>query len=265
MGKRRVSFLYRVFVVLLIPAITVVTRRTWSGGEHVPREGGFIAVSNHVSDLDPITFGHFLLSHGAPPHYMAKDSLFRVPIFGWMFKHANQIPVYRGTAQASESLVAAEAALAEGKCVAMYPEGTLTRDPDMWPMTSRPGVGRLALTTRAPVIPVAQWGAHRIIPRYHIRPRIFPRKKVSVLAGPPVDLSDLYDQPLESAVLTEATERIMAALTAGVAEIRGKTPPQRPYDLRRDGDPLLEQDSWAGRRARASQGRKAKKREERAG
>ncbi len=255
MGARRVSVTYWVFVVVLKPAIILVTRRRWRGGEHVPPAGGFVAVANHVTDLDPLTFGHFLLDHGAPPHFLAKSSLFEVPVVGRMLAAARQIPVYRGTTRAGESLVAAERALQEGRCVAMFPEGTLTRDPDLWPMTGRSGAARLALTTRVPVLPVAQWGAHRVLPRYSVLPRPVPRKEVVVVAGPPVDLDDLYGRPLQPSVLDEATDRIMAAVTEQLAQIRGETPPARAYDLRRDGDPVAGENSWAGRRAAGREGR----------
>src|SRR5690606_31294283 len=123
------------------------------------------------------------------------------------------IPVHRNTSGAASSLTSAVDRLAAGECVAVFPEGTLTRDPDLWPMTGKTGAARLALSSRAPVIPVAQWGPQEILGQYSKRLRPFPRKRVQVLAGPPVQLEDLYDRPLDSAVLREATERIMDAIT----------------------------------------------------
>ncbi|MFC7405470.1 lysophospholipid acyltransferase family protein [Georgenia alba] len=255
MAERGVSRLYRVVALVLRSAVAVMTRRTWRGAENLPRAGGFVAVANHVTDFDPLTFGHFLLDNGAPPHFMAKASLFEAPVVGAVLRGARQIPVHRGTSRAGDALVAAEEALSRGRCVAIFPEGTLTRDPALWPMTGRTGAARLALRTKVPVVPVAQWGAHRVLPRYSVVPRPFPPKPVTVVAGPPVDLDDLYDRPLHPEVLREATARIMAAITRQLAEIRAESPPSRPYDLRRDGDPVVGQDSWAGRRAAAREGR----------
>ena len=138
------------------------------------------------------------------------------------------MPVYRGTSRAGDALRDAVTALAAGECVVIFPEGTLTREPDMWPMAAKTGVARLALATRAPVVPIAQWGTHRVIARYGKVPRPFPRKPVTVVAGPPVDLSDLYDRATDAGALREATERVMDAITAMLEQVRGEpSPPER--------------------------------------
>ncbi|WP_342746913.1 lysophospholipid acyltransferase family protein [Georgenia soli] len=257
MQPRQQSGVYRFLVGVLRPTMTLMTRRTWRGGEHLPASGGFIAVANHVSNMDPLTFAHYLYDHGAAPKFLAKSSLFHAPVLGRLLAAADQIPVHRGTSRAGESLVAAEQAVLAGECVGIFPEGTLTRDPDMWPMTGRTGAARLALATRAPVIPVAQWGAHRLLPRYTARFRPFPPKPVTVVAGPPVDLDDLYGRPLDQDVLREATARIMAAVTALLADIRGEEPPVRPYDMRRDGDPRAAHDAASAQRLAARLERQA--------
>ncbi len=88
----------------------------------------------------------------------------------------------------------AEKALAEGAAVIFYPEGTATRDPDLWPMVAKTGVARLALATGAPVIPVAHWGTQDVLPYGSKKPRLFPRKTVRTVAGKPVDLSAVGGQ-----------------------------------------------------------------------
>ena len=143
-----------------------------------------------------------------------------------------QIPVYRNTVSAGESLTAAIDAINDGDCVAVFPEGTLTRDPDLWPMVGKTGVARLALSTRAPVVPIAQWGPQLLLGRYQKLLRPFPRKTITIVAGPPVDLSDLYDNPQDAATLREATERVMAAITALLVDIR-QQPPAIRYDMRK--------------------------------
>lgn len=213
-----------------------ITRRDWHGAEHLPQEGGWLAAANHVTMVDPLTFAHFLYDNGFAPKVLAKESLFRVPVVGRILRRSGQIPVHRNSARAKESLASAVTALEAGECVAVFPEGTLTREPDMWPMIGRTGVARLALTTRAPVVPIAQWGAHRLLARYGKLLRPLPRKRVTVVAGPPVDLSDLYDRPQDAATLREATERIMAAITTMLEDIRGEKAPATRFDPRRSGD-----------------------------
>ncbi|WP_454778296.1 lysophospholipid acyltransferase family protein [Georgenia muralis] len=247
---------YRLTAALILPVMRASTRRSWRGGEHLPTTG-FIAVSNHVSNFDPLTLAHFLYDHGAPPRFLAKDSLFEIPLLGRVIRALGQIPVERGTAQAGHSLTAAEGALAAGECVVIFPEGTHTRDPHLWPMVGRTGAARLALRTGAPVVPIAQWGAHRVVPRYSASFRPFPPKEVTVVAAPPVDLSDLSAD--DGDAIRVASARIMAAVTDQLAEIRGEAPPARPYDMRLDGDPRASFDAARAARRAARRARRARR------
>ena len=224
---------YRNVARIVRTFLFATTRPDWHGAQHLPAEGGFIVAANHLTEVDPLTFAHYIWDHGHVPRVLAKASLFSVPVVGSVLRATGQIPVHRDTAAAGDSLRAAVAAVQEGECVAVFPEGTLTRDPDLWPMVGRTGVARLALTTRAPVIPVAQWGMQDLLARYGRVLKPFPRKKVTVVAGPPVDLSDLYDQPQDTATLREATERIMTAVTVMLEQIRGEQAPAVRYDMRR--------------------------------
>lgn len=227
-----VPWSYRAVIAAARPMLSAVTRRDWSGGEHIPRTGGFIVASNHYSEVDPLMLAHYLVDHGRPPFFLAKASLFTVPVLGPALRHLGQVPVHRATSRAGDALEAARAALAEGKCVAIMPEGTLTRDPDLWPMRGRPGVGRLALISGAPVVPVGQWGAQEVLARYARRPGNLLRRPVQhVRAGPPVDLSNLAGRAEDPRAHAEATDRVMAAVTALVAGLRGGTPPATPYQM----------------------------------
>jgi 1-acyl-sn-glycerol-3-phosphate acyltransferase len=237
-SARHLSASYRFAEAVLRPPLTAFTRRDWRGGEHLPRDRGFIAASNHISHADPLTLAHFLLDHGCPPRFLAKEAVFRIPVAGRIIAGAGQIPVYRETADAGKALVAAVDAVRAGECVAIYPEATLTRDPALWPMTGKTGTARIALTTRCPVVPVAQWGAQAILAPYGRRLRLLPRKLVHVWAGPPVDLSPWRDAPLDAAVLGEATAAIVAALTGLLEQIRGEQAPQPRWDPRRHDQPL---------------------------
>ncbi len=185
-----------------------------------------------MTNVDPLTFAHFLYDNGRAPKILAKASLFAVPVLGGLLRRTGMIPVQRNSAAAASSLSAAVEALRSGECVAVFPEGTLTRDPDLWPMVGKTGVARLALTTRAPVIPIAQWGAHRILGRYKKLLKPIPPKKITVVAGPPVDLSDLYGRPQDSATLREATDRVMDAITALLEGIRAEKAPAVRFDMR---------------------------------
>jgi 1-acyl-sn-glycerol-3-phosphate acyltransferase len=155
--------------------------------------------------------------------------------------------------------------------VIFYPESTVTRDPDLWPMAARTGAARAALATGVPVIPIAQWGAQRILPYGSLRPHLLPRTTVKIVAGPPVDLSAFEGKPLTTQILREATEAIMKDITGLLAGIRGETPPAEPYhpaiarrkarqeERERSGDsrPAAEGDSRAVTEASADSGSEA--------
>lgn len=102
---------------------------------------------------------------------------------------SRHIPVPQGGSGAAQALAAAAAAVRAGECVVFCPEGTLTRDAQMWPTTGRTGIARVALETGCPVIPVAQRGADLLLAPYGKPGRVLPRRTHHVLAGPPVDLS----------------------------------------------------------------------------
>ncbi len=210
-------------------------RKDWHGAENLPKEGAFLAVSNHVTYADPVTFAHFLYNNGYPPRFLAKIQLFRTPVIGSVMRALDQVPVHRGTTKAKEAVDDGITFLERGQCIAIFPEGTLTRDPNLWPMVARTGAARMALTTGVPVIPVAQWGAQRLLGRYSKILKPIPRKKVTMVAGPPIDLDDLRAKPLTNEVLREATIRIMATLTRMVEQLRGEPAPAVPYNMRKKG------------------------------
>ena len=236
-GRHPLPFAYRLAVAIVRPLMLLLTKRDWRGWEHFPASGGFVVAPNHVSHVDPLAFAHYLYDSGHPPFFLGKEAVFRVPVVGAILRGAQQIPVYRNTGRAADAFRAAVGAVESGKCVGVYPEGTLTRDPGLWPMVGKTGAARIALTTRCPVIPVAQWGPQEILAPYSKRPHLLPRKTMHVLAGPPVDLSDLHDHPLDAAVLREATARIMAAITALLVELRGEPAPAERFDSRKHGLP----------------------------
>ncbi|TCO57039.1 lysophospholipid acyltransferase family protein [Actinocrispum wychmicini] len=207
--------------------ITWLGRRVTRGTERVPRQGGAILVFNHISHLDPVIDAVFVHRLKRVPRFLAKDSLFKIPVAGRIVAGAGTIPVYRGTANAGDSLRAADEALRAGKIVCIYPEGTITKDPQYWPMRSFPGVARLALTHDVPVLPIARWGTQAILNGYTKKFRPFPRKTITVYVGEPVDLSQYRAEGATSNVtLMRVTELVMTEVKKLLAEIRDEPAPK---------------------------------------
>lgn len=229
--RQKLGFWYRLVIMVVKPLLLLLTKRDWRGAEHLPADGGIIVAANHVSEIDPLVIGHFLYEHGRAPRFLAKSELFRKPPLKWILEGARQIPVRRNTADASAALAPAVEALRSGECVLIYPEGSATRDPQMWPMKARTGIARLALLSGAPVVPIAQWGAQQILPYKSRRPTLFPRRTMRVLVGPPVDLSGYVGRPLSAEVLRDATDVVMRTVAAQLADIRGESAPEQFFDM----------------------------------
>jgi 1-acyl-sn-glycerol-3-phosphate acyltransferase len=143
--------------------------------------------------------------------------------------------VERGSVEAVKSLDALIDAIEQGGAVVIYPEGTTTREPLLWPMRGKTGAARLALLTGAPVVPIANWGAYRIFdPRTH-RLRLALRVPVSVTAGPAVDLSGWAGAAPTKAVLEQMTDAIMLDIRGLEEKLRGEqAPPLYDRPVRRD-------------------------------
>ncbi|WP_300680052.1 lysophospholipid acyltransferase family protein [Nocardioides sp.] len=220
-------------VPLVKPFLKATTKQRWEGAENIPTSGGVILAMNHVSHIDPLTAAHITWDHGRLSRYLAKASLFKIKVVGPVLRAAGQIPVERASAGA-DALKAAIDAVNDGKLIVVYVEGSITKDPDGWPMVGKSGAARIALATGAPVIPVGQWGAQFLFNGYEKKFRPFPRKLVQMKVGTPIDLSDLEhsDRPAVEDV-NLATDRIMSAIVGLVADIRGEEPPAELYDPRK--------------------------------
>jgi 1-acyl-sn-glycerol-3-phosphate acyltransferase len=216
---------YSAAIEVIWPCLVLLTRFRARGADNIPKTGGVVVASNHLSFLDPTTLAAFVLEAGRVPRFLAKASLWKVPVLGPIMRNGRHIPVHRGTTTAGGAYRDAVAAVNAGECVAIFPESTFSDDPDHWPMKGKTGAARIALETGAPVVPVANWGTHRLLPSTAWIPRGFPRKTVDLVAGPPVDLDDLRGPDPSREVLDEATARIMAAITALLGVTRGESPP----------------------------------------
>lgn len=228
---------FRIGAGILRPILNLVVKRDWRSVENVPKNGAAIVVCNHLSYLDPLTFTHFLYNNGRAPRYLGKEQVFRVPFIGWFIKAAGQIPVSRESKDAIKGFEHAIAVLKAGHMLGVYPEGTLTRDENLWPMKAKTGVARLALETGVPVYPCASWGPERVIPPYSKKIKLFPRTKVSVIMGKPVDLSKWRGRGSEPSAVEEASEAIMDEITKLLEQIRGEKAPAVRFDPKKSDLP----------------------------
>jgi 1-acyl-sn-glycerol-3-phosphate acyltransferase len=236
-ARRKLGFWRRLAVWLVLPVLQVWTKPSWSGMENLPSSGGFIITPNHMSQFDPLLVAHFVYASGRWPRFLAKASIWKVPFVGFMLRKTLQIPVERGSVEAVKSLDTLIAALQQGGVVVIYPEGTTTREPDLWPMRGKTGAARLALVTGAPVVPMATWGAHRVHDPRTGKITVRPRVPVSVSVGKPVDLSRWRGEAPTRAVLDQMTEVIQLATRDLLGELRGETPPPLYQVSRRPAGP----------------------------
>jgi len=221
---------FKICTKIAIPFIKAITKRTWIGAENIPQTGAVIVANNHLSYFDVLNFAHFLYSNGRAPRFLGKVEVFRVPIIGRIILAAGQVPVERETPNAGKAVDHAKKLLEAGHLLGVYPEGTLSRDLDHWPMVAKTGLARLALTTNTPVIPVAQWGSQIMMPTYSKKLKLFPRTQITMVAGKPVDLSPWYGKGEDPQALIEATAKIMLEITILLEQIRGEKRPEVIFD-----------------------------------
>lgn len=223
--------IFRFIAFLVLPPITAMARIRLHGTENVPSTGAFVLTPNHYSEIDPLVTGVAIWKTGRVPRYLAKASLFRIPVVGSLLRASGQIPVERaGSSRSNDPLAAARMVAERGLVVVVYPEGSLTRDPLLWPMRGKSGAARIALEQNIPVIPMAHWGTQLLMPRYAKRLNVFPRKTIDVSFGAPVDLEAYRDRTLDSDTLALATNDIMQAITALFEELRGEKAPAERWD-----------------------------------
>ena len=207
---------------ILRPVLNLIIKKDWRGSEKLPKSGAAIVVCNHLSYVDVLVLTDLLFTNGRAPRYLGKSGVFKVPVIGKILLAAGQIPVERESSAARKAVDHAKILLEQGHLLGVYPEGTLTRDDDMWPMVAKTGCARLALATDTPVIPIAQWGSQKIMPRYTNRIYLFPRKTIEMRVGKPVDLSPWKGKSEDPQALIEATAEIMRVITEMLEEIRGE-------------------------------------------
>lgn len=221
---------------IVVPLTGLLTRIEISGAEHLPVDGPYVLAPNHYSEFDPVVIAVATWRMGRAPRFMAKESLFRVPVLGALLRATGMVPVARASSAsaAKQTIAQAEDLVEHGRGVIVYPEGSLTRDPDLWPMRGKTGAVRLALEGGIPVIPLATWGVQRVLPRYGKLSLWPPRKRVQVRVGPAVDLDAYRRAPGSGSVggtnLVAATDLVMADIAALLGELRGEHPPAERWN-----------------------------------
>ncbi|MGO3148403.1 MAG: lysophospholipid acyltransferase family protein [Leucobacter sp.] len=231
--KRRPSMFW-LLAGLILPVWSLMVRYRFTRDSSLPKTGPFILAPNHYSEIDPIAVGAAVWHLGRVPRFMAKASLFKIPVFGRMLRSSGQIPVEREgasrTGDRRNPMGAAAQLITQESGLIVYPEGTLTRDPDLWPMRGKSGAVRLALESGIPLIPVAHWGTQRLMPRYGKSIKPFPRKTIEVAVGQPIDLSQFDGKPVDQRVISAATKLLMDEITQLLAGLREETPPRERWD-----------------------------------
>lgn len=223
---------------LVLPIWSLMVQYRFTPGTRLPSKGPFILAPNHYSEIDPIVMGAAVWHLGRLPRFMAKASLFKIPVVGWLLRASGQIPVQReGAVRGGESnpITQANKLIEDQSGVIVYPEGSLTRDPDLWPMRGKTGAIRLALESGIPLYPAAHWGTHKLMPRYGKKIHPFPRKRILVAIGEPVDLSEFQGKTIDQKVVTEATEKLMQAITLLLSGLRGEDAPKERWNPGKQG------------------------------
>jgi 1-acyl-sn-glycerol-3-phosphate acyltransferase len=227
---REKTAIWRFLAVVVIPLMGALSRITIIDGDKVPKSGAFVLAPNHYSEIDPLVIGVAMWKVGRMPRFLAKASLFTVPVLGAIMRRTKQVPVEReGSGRQSDPLAAARQITEHGLAVIIYPEGTLTREPKLWPMRGKLGAVRMALDAGIPVVPVAHWGTQLVLPRYG-KLSLFPRKKITVKYGNAIDLSAYRDQPRSAKMLADATELVMQAITSLLEDLRDEKAPADRWD-----------------------------------
>jgi 1-acyl-sn-glycerol-3-phosphate acyltransferase len=226
--KPKAGFWIRTWVVILFPITSLLFRLRWRHLDRIPApaQGGVLIAVNHVSQIDTVLMARLVWSSGRIPRFMIKSGVFGWPVVGYMMKGSGQIPVARGTTDAARSLHDAAAALERGEAVVIYPEGTTTKDPDNWPMQAKTGIARLVLLSpHTPVVPIGQWGPHRM-GGFSVE-RLGRRRTSYASVGQPLDFSRYAGQTPGAKLVREITDEIMTAIRTEVADLRGEPAPDQ--------------------------------------
>lgn len=214
---------YLLAKAIIKPWMVTWFRWTIEGIENIPQTGSAILAFNHIAYLDPFAAAYVVDKAGRRPRFLAKSELFEDRRIGWIVRGARQIEVKRGTRDAPMALDHAIAALERGEVIVVFPEGTITTDPDLNPMPAKSGAARLALATDAPLIPCALWGTANVWPKGYAK-AWKPRQDLLVRIGPPLSVSR---DPSSRGQPGRLGEELMEQIRILVASLRPAVPDRR--------------------------------------
>lgn len=193
----------------------------FEGMEHIPREGPILIAANHISYYDPIAHGYMLIKAKRKPRWLAKIELFNNKFIGPILRGMKHIPVRRGSGDHGPIEFGLKA-LREGEMILVYPESTVTKNPDFSPMKGKTGIARLAILSGVPVIPLAVWGS---APVWQRGSRNFKfGRPIWVKAGPPLDFSRYEGKADDPKAVREVTDEVMAQLSLLVDDMKSRYP-----------------------------------------
>jgi 1-acyl-sn-glycerol-3-phosphate acyltransferase len=183
------------------------------GRDHIPRDGPFIVVANHASLWDPPILGWATgYQVNRTVHFMAKQEMHEWPVIGWLADQSGVYFVRRGEGDRAAHRMSLEL-LAAGKPIAIFPDGTRSRDGRM--RAGKDGASLIAMRSGAPILPVGIAGTHRLFPRGTHIPH---RSPVTVQIGRLFTLEHRPKGRLERQALTAGTDVIMREIAALVPE-----------------------------------------------
>jgi 1-acyl-sn-glycerol-3-phosphate acyltransferase len=219
---RRPEPWYRLAASTLRPPLALWFNWRFEGLENIPREGPVLIACNHISYFDPLAHGYMMLKAHRRPRFFAKSELYDKWLTRHVLQGAKQIKVERGSGSSAPIDNAVEA-LKGGEAVMIYPESTITKNPDYTPMQGKTGVARLSTATGVPVLPIAVWGSQHVFQRDGVKSLAFGRP-IWLKAGAPLDLSEYEDRRDDPGAAHEATELVMDELTRLVTDLRARYP-----------------------------------------
>ncbi|MFM8927749.1 MAG: lysophospholipid acyltransferase family protein [Rhodoluna sp.] len=225
-----ITWQMRLLAFILRPWVRLLYKVEVTGMENLPKSGGYVLAANHVTTVDALAVAYMMYFrlHRAP-HFLAKEGLFKTPIVGPVLLSVGQIPVFRGQRKNTDPMEAAYKVLRAGHVIGIFPEGTLTRDPELWPMRGRTGAIRLAIETGVPIVPVGQWGTEAVMETYSSKLRPKPWHKVRMVIGKPIDVSAFTGKKYSTEDLVGLTDQVMAEITNLVEHLRGEKAPAKRF------------------------------------
>jgi 1-acyl-sn-glycerol-3-phosphate acyltransferase len=201
---------------ILAPLFHLLFRIRYRDRGNIPRDGGVILASNHISVLDPVIISMAVTTTGRAVRFLAAAEFFRKPVIGWGLRRIRQIPIRRGASD-RRALEQAAGVIRRGALAGIFPEGTVSPDGNALP--GKRGAARIALASEVPILPCGIWGTRARWPRGGIRCGGPLRPRVVVSFGPVIRPAGKLEDPEDVQALTD---RIMAAIGEETAKARAE-------------------------------------------